>query len=73
MDLPSEEMLPRLFEPFVRVGDARDRGSGGYDLGLAIAERAVCLHGGEISARNELGGGLTVVIRLPGNNTQRPS
>jgi two-component system, OmpR family, sensor histidine kinase CpxA len=60
-----EEMLTRLFEPFVRVGSARDRSSGGYGLGLAIAERAVRLHGGEISARNQPGGGLTVTIRLP--------
>lgn len=60
-----QEMLARLFEPFVRVGDARDRSSGGYGLGLAIAERAVRLHGGDISARNEPSGGLNITIRLP--------
>lgn len=60
-----EEMIPRLFEPFVRVGDDRDRGSGGHGLGLAIAERAARLHGGEILARNEPGGGLSVSIHLP--------
>ncbi len=58
-------MLPRLFEPFVRVGDARDRASGGYGLGLAIAQKAVRLHGGEVSARNELSGGFSVVVTLP--------
>jgi len=60
-----EAMLTRIFEPFVRVGDARDRRSGGYGLGLAIAERAVRLHGGEISAHNETPGGLNITIRLP--------
>jgi two-component system sensor histidine kinase CpxA len=60
-----QDMLPRLFEPFVRVGDARDRDSGGYGLGLAIAERAVRLHGGQMSARNESEGGMSVLIRLP--------
>ena len=60
-----EEMLPLLFEPFVRVGDARDRASGGYGLGLAIAQRAIRLHAGEVSARNEPDGGLTVIVRLP--------
>lgn len=60
-----EDMLPRLFEPFVRVGDDRDRSSGGYGIGLAIAERAVRLHGGDISACNEPDGGLTVSIWLP--------
>lgn len=60
-----EDMLTRLFEPFVRVGDARDRFSGGYGLGLAIAERAVRLHHGEISARNQPEGGLVITLRLP--------
>ena len=61
-----EDMLSRLFEPFVHVGDARDRFSGGYGLGLAIAERAVRLHHGEISARNQPDGGLAITLRLPG-------
>jgi two-component system sensor histidine kinase CpxA len=60
-----EGMLPRLFEPFVRVGEARDRASGGYGLGLAIAQRAVQAHGGRIAAANRPGGGLVVTIRLP--------
>lgn len=59
-----DEMLLHLFEPFVRVEEARDRTSGGYGLGLAIAERAVRLHGGEIMARNEPDEGLSVHIRL---------
>lgn len=61
-----EDMLTRMFEPFVRVGDARDRFSGGYGLGLAIAERAVRLHHGEISAHNQPDGGLAITLRLPG-------
>lgn len=60
-----EEFLPRLFEPFVRAGEARDRESGGYGLGLAIADRAVGLHGGTVKARNRPEGGLSVLIRLP--------
>lgn len=60
-----DDMLTRLFEPFVRVGDARDRESGGYGLGLAIAERAIHLHGGVISASNEPSSGLNVHIHLP--------
>jgi two-component system sensor histidine kinase CpxA len=60
-----EAMLPRLFEPFVRVGDARDRASGGYGLGLAIAKKAIRLHGGEVFARNEPDGGLCVIVTLP--------
>ncbi len=60
-----EDVLPNLFQPFFRVGEARDRSTGGTGLGLAIAERAVRLHGGTISAANASGGGLVVEIRLP--------
>ncbi len=60
-----EEKLPILFEPFVRLSEARDRSSGGYGLGLAIAERAIRLHGGHVSATNREGGGLCVSIQLP--------
>jgi two-component system sensor histidine kinase CpxA len=61
----TEAMLDRVFDPFVRVGDARDRASGGYGLGLAIARRAILLHGGEIAAANHPHGGLEINIRLP--------
>ena len=54
-----------IFQPFYRLTDARDRQSGGTGLGLAISERAVSLHGGQISAANAPGGGLIVEIRLP--------
>ena len=59
-----EEMLSHLLEPFVRVEEARDRVSGGHGLGLAIADRAVRLYGGEIVARNEPDGGMSILIRL---------
>jgi len=61
-----EPMLARLFEPFVRVDEARDRARGGYGLGLAIAERAIRAHGGAVWASNAAGGGLCVEVRLPG-------
>ena len=60
-----DAMLDRIFDPFVRVDDARDRGSGGYGLGLAIAQRSIALHGGEIDAANHPGGGLQITIELP--------
>ncbi|MBI4754179.1 MAG: HAMP domain-containing protein [Betaproteobacteria bacterium] len=57
-------MLERIFEPFVRVGEARDRQSGGFGLGLAIARRAIRRHGGSIAAANRAEGGLEVTIRV---------
>jgi two-component system sensor histidine kinase CpxA len=59
------EHLQRIFEPFFRASESRDRASGGYGLGLAIARRAVELHGGTVGAGNEPAGGLKVIIRLP--------
>jgi signal transduction histidine kinase len=59
-----EEALPRLFNPFYRVEQDRDRKSGGVGLGLAIARRAVELHKGRLSASNA-SPGLIVEIDLP--------
>lgn len=60
-----QNRLADLFKPFVRISSARDRQSGGYGLGLAIAERAIRLHRGNISATNAVGGGLQIDITLP--------
>ena len=61
----NEAELANIFEPFYRTDEARDRASGGYGLGLSIAQRTVALHKGSIVARNNLGGGLIVRITLP--------
>ncbi|MEA3544155.1 MAG: ATP-binding protein, partial [Thermodesulfobacteriota bacterium] len=63
-----DETLAKLFDPFYRVADARDRQSGGMGIGLAIAERAIKLHGGTIVASNRSNGGLLVEIILPIEN-----
>ena len=60
-----ESALPKLFEPFYRVATARDRQSGGTGIGLAIAERAIKIHHGTITAKNRPAGGLIVEISLP--------
>ncbi len=59
------EALDKLFLPFYRVGDARGHKSGGSGIGLAIAQRAILLHGGTIAAGNLPQGGLRVDITLP--------
>ena len=60
-----EDALARLFEPFTRVAEARDRDSGGYGLGLAITGRTLVAHGGRALAENRPGGGLRVTLTLP--------
>jgi two-component system sensor histidine kinase CpxA len=60
-----EDALEKIFRPFYRAEDARDRQSGGgTGLGLAITERAVRMHGGSVKAENAKDGGLSVEMRL---------
>lgn len=57
------DLLPRLFERFVRADKARSDGSG-HGLGLAIVNSIVKAHRGSVAA--ESAGGLTVFrVRLP--------
>lgn len=60
-----EDQLETIFNPFYRVDTSRTKKTGGYGLGLAIAARAVALHHGTISAKNNPDGGLMVQITLP--------
>ncbi|WP_105101398.1 ATP-binding protein [Microbulbifer pacificus] len=60
-----ETELEAIFRPFYRTDEARSRESGGFGLGLAIAQRTVAQHGGSIKAFNAPGAGLSVRITLP--------
>ena len=57
--IPDED-VGKIFMPFFRGEE-----SNGAGLGLAIARRAILLHGGDIRAVNRPGGGLGVQIELP--------
>ena len=59
-----EDQLQDIFRPFYRVEEDRNRASGGVGLGLAIAERAIRAHHGDILAQNA-NPGLRVEMRLP--------
>ena len=60
-----ESELQSIFQPFYRLDLARAAQTGGFGVGLAIAERAVKLHNGSIRASNRAGGGATIQISLP--------
>jgi len=62
--VPADD-LAKLFEPFYRVAQSRDRATGGTGLGMAIAKQAIVAHNGNISAKNNSENGLTVTIELP--------
>jgi two-component system, OmpR family, sensor histidine kinase CpxA len=63
-----ETALKSIFHPFYRLDNSRQRSTGGFGVGLAITERAVQLHGGEVIASNAAEGGLVVELRLPSSN-----
>ncbi|HEX6625930.1 MAG TPA: HAMP domain-containing sensor histidine kinase, partial [Pyrinomonadaceae bacterium] len=56
--IPAEE-LPRLFERFHRVKDARGRSYEGSGIGLALVQELVKLHGGAVRVESELDRGST--------------
>ena len=55
----------RVFEPFVRLEDSRNRETGGIGLGLAIARTIVRSHGGDITISDSEAGGAIFSILLP--------
>lgn len=61
-----EQELERVFEPFFRLEQSRNRDSGGTGLGLSIARNIARWHGGAIHLRNAPEGkGLIAELVLP--------
>ncbi len=66
--------IPRLFDRFHRVDQARQRNengasgefeTGGIGLGLSIVQWIAQIHGGQVEVHSELGRGSTFLVWLP--------
>jgi len=55
----------RIFEPFFRIDGSRNRNSGGYGLGLAIAKRIAAWHRGSLSVDRSPAQGARFTLYLP--------
>ena len=55
----------KVFEPFYRIGNARNPDTGGVGLGLSVTRSIIWEHGGDIVLASRKGGGLNVRLELP--------
>lgn len=55
----------QVFLPFFRLEGSRNKSTGGVGLGLSSARAIVLEHGGTLTLRDRLGGGLEAVVILP--------
>ncbi len=63
LGIPAKD-LPRIFERFFRVDEARSRDQGGTGLGLSIVKHIIQAHGGMISVESVPGKGSTFSFTL---------
>lgn len=62
--IPADE-LPYIFDRFYRGDPSRNRATGGFGLGLAIAKALVEAYGGSIRAESTPGEGTRMTVELP--------
>jgi signal transduction histidine kinase len=62
--IPAEQ-LPRIFERFHRVPNARSRTHEGTGIGLSLVQELVRIHGGRMHVESEPGRGTTFTVTVP--------
>jgi CheY-like chemotaxis protein/two-component sensor histidine kinase len=61
-----QDLLPRIFDPFVQGAQNGERAAGGLGLGLGLVRSLVELHGGQVEVRSQGDRlGSTFTVRLP--------
>ncbi|MEV6301881.1 SpoIIE family protein phosphatase [Actinoplanes sp. NPDC051861] len=68
----AEDEMPRLFERFHRIENARSRSNEGSGIGLALVKELVGLHGGVITADSVAGKGTSFTVALPFGSSHLP-
>jgi two-component system OmpR family sensor kinase len=61
----STDDAAKIFQAFFRVDDSRNKITGGYGLGLSIAQQAIKLHQGTIEVTASQLGGARFIILIP--------
>jgi PAS domain S-box-containing protein len=61
----SSDLLPNIFDPFIRADKSQRQSRGGLGLGLSITKTLVEMHGGQVSVVTRPGNGSTFTVRLP--------
>nr|WP_290439460.1 PAS domain S-box protein [Leptolyngbya sp. 'hensonii'] len=59
------EYQDKLFQPFMQIDSSLSRQYSGTGLGLALVQRIVALHGGQVQLRSQLGEGSCFTLILP--------
>src|SRR5213594_2712534 len=68
-----QEEIPRLFERFHRVKDAKSRSHEGTGIGLALVQELVRLHGGEVRVKSQEGRGSTFTVTIKAGCAHLPN
>jgi signal transduction histidine kinase len=63
--IPASE-IERLFQPFQRMEQSRNKETGGMGLGLPIARNILRAHGGDVTLGHRSSGGVRASVVLPG-------
>lgn len=61
----AEDFMEAIFEPFTQANDVNNRNNRGVGLGLFLCKRIALAHGGDLTAKSELGKGSEFSFRLP--------